>query len=176
MEAALRCSRRSRKPWITPAIATAVMGPAGSYNGPAVRGFLAIVPPRGMRWLPALGAHQSCCLSELANDMQRQEVWLIDHLVQSERVGLIVVRPFNELAHLGHHSPRQVAGCRQRKAAAFNRPPQEDQGIACHRRAGDLADTEVAGDPDHGLSGGRLAPQCAQTFECQYRPGRLDPV
>src|SRR5262249_20171120 len=31
--------------------------------------------------LPALGAHQSCCLSELANDMQRQEVWFIDHLV-----------------------------------------------------------------------------------------------
>src|SRR5439155_25066282 len=55
--------------------------------------------------LPALGAHQSCRLSELTNDMQRQEVWFVDHLVESERVGLIVVRPFNELAHLGHHSP-----------------------------------------------------------------------
>jgi hypothetical protein len=62
--------------------------------------------------LVALGAHQCCCLSELANNMQRQEVWFIDHLVETERVGLIVVWPFNELAHLGHHSPRQVAGCR----------------------------------------------------------------
>src|SRR4029450_3432734 len=55
--------------------------------------------------LPALGAYQSCRLSELTNDMQRQEVWFVDHLVESERLGLIVVRPFNELAHLTNYSP-----------------------------------------------------------------------
>ena len=42
-----------------------------------------------VRRLAALGTHQSCCLSELANNMQRQEVWFIDHLVKSERVGFL---------------------------------------------------------------------------------------
>ena len=38
--------------------------------------------PNGVAYqLPALDAHQSCCLSELTNDMQRQEVWFVDHLV-----------------------------------------------------------------------------------------------
>ena len=46
-------------------------------------------------------------LGELANNVQWQEVWLVDHLVELERVGLIVVRPFDELVHLGHRRPRQ---------------------------------------------------------------------
>src|SRR4029077_7444222 len=40
--------------------------------------------------LPMLYAHQTRCLNELTYDMQRQEVWFVDHLVEPERVGLII--------------------------------------------------------------------------------------
>ena len=42
--------------------------------------------------------------------MQGQKVGFVDHLVQPKRIGLVVVRPFDETAHLGHRSPRQIAG------------------------------------------------------------------
>ena len=72
--------------------------------------------------LPTLRAHQTRCLNELTYDLQRQEVWFIDHLVEPERVGLIIIRRCHERAHFGHHRPGQVAGCGQRQAAMGNRP------------------------------------------------------
>ena len=47
-----------------------------------------------------VGAARFC---EQPNDMQRQEVRLVDDLVKPKRVGLVIARPFDELAHLGDH-------------------------------------------------------------------------
>jgi hypothetical protein len=50
------------------------------------------------------------------------------------------------------------------------------KGIRRHRRAGDLVGVEIIGDPDCGLTGRRLLPQCPQTVESEQRLGWLDPV
>jgi hypothetical protein len=108
--------------------------------------------------------------------MQRQEVWFVDHSVEPERIGLIVVRPFHELAHVGYYGSRQVAGCGQRKATVFNRLPQKDQRIAGNRRVSNFVNTKRVGDPNCMVGSRRLTLQGPQAVECQQYPGWLDPV
>ena len=133
-------------------------------------------PERRRHQLAALGANELGCLREQPNDMQRQEVRLVDDLVEPKRVGLVISRPFDQLAHLGDHGARQVAGCSQRQAAALDRLLQQDERVARYRRAGDLVGIEIIGDADCGRNGRRLLPQCPQTVEGEQRPGWLHPI
>jgi hypothetical protein len=50
-----------------------------------------------------LRAHELGCLCEQTDDLQRQEVRFVDDLAEPKRIGLVVARPFDQLAHLGDH-------------------------------------------------------------------------
>jgi hypothetical protein len=47
--------------------------------------------------------HEVGRLCEQSNDVQRQEVGLVNDLVEPKRIGLVIARPFDELARLGYN-------------------------------------------------------------------------
>jgi hypothetical protein len=58
-------------------------------------------------------------LGNKPDETQRQEVGLVDDLVQSEHFGLVEVGPVKELNHLGDDRASEIAG-----AVSFRPPPR----------------------------------------------------
>jgi hypothetical protein len=52
--------------------------------------------------LPAMYSHEVGGLCQHSNHMQRQEVGLVNDLVEPKHTRLVIGRPFDELAHLGY--------------------------------------------------------------------------
>ena len=59
---------------------------------------------------PAMGSNKRGELRDVTDKEQRQEVGLVDDLVQPKCLSAIEVRPFKEIDHFGDDGPRQIAG------------------------------------------------------------------
>ena len=91
-------------------------------------------PDRGGFQLAFALAHQAGRFDKMTNEVQRQKVRFVDHLVKPERFSLVEAGPGEEIAHIGHDTARQVAGGRQLQTGTCRCRVQQDQGVPCDGR------------------------------------------
>jgi hypothetical protein len=80
-------------------------------------------------------AEQPAGLAQLPQQEQREEVRLVDRLVEPERLGPVEPRPVEQVAHPRHDGPRQVAGRLQPQPGPRYRGPEQQQRVASDRRS-----------------------------------------
>jgi hypothetical protein len=66
----------------------------------------------------------------VAEKEQRQEVGLVDDLVQPEGLVPVEAGPFKEIDHFSDYRARQIAGRSQLQAVAVGRLAKQDQSVA----------------------------------------------
>ena len=80
-----------------------------------------------------MATDQPRSLGYKADEMQRQEVGLVDDLVQSEQFRLVEVGPVKEVDHVGNGRASEIARRRQLQAAGARCVAQQVQRVSGDR-------------------------------------------
>jgi hypothetical protein len=92
-------------------------------------------------------------LAKQPHDVERHEVRFVDDLIKAQRTGLVVIRPIDQLAHVGDNGSREVARCGDGEPAAFDRTPYQYECVARGGRLFNVVRGQIGSESDCSIAG-----------------------